>query len=181
MVYLNLPKKEFVLNKVKPCGYCNAKRFPLEGPSFWCRQGKMNFHVSDIPDELRWLFLCQNNRDALYFRKHIRYFNSHFSFAGANLYWWYNTPKRLGVYTFQIHIQVYNHLDQLVHGQEGPRHIQLYFYDTDDTIRHRIQWSPNLGEGVIRTVLWILEDKPYVCTFQSLSNVANLDEYQIWA
>jgi hypothetical protein len=57
--------------------------------------------------------------------------------------------------------------------------MQLYFYNADETIRHRIQLSPNLDEGVIRTVLRILEDNPYVCVFWSLGNVANLDEYRI--
>jgi hypothetical protein len=124
MVYHNLPKKHFVLHKVKHCGYCNAKRFPLEGRSFCCRQGKVKLHMSDVPDELQWLFLSQTDRDAPYFRKHIRYFNSHFSFAnlGANLDWRYNTPKGSGVYTFQIHGQVYHQLDQLVHGQECHTH-----------------------------------------------------------
>jgi hypothetical protein len=42
MVYHNLPKKHFVLCKVKPCRYCSAKRFPLENPAFCCRQGKVN-------------------------------------------------------------------------------------------------------------------------------------------
>jgi hypothetical protein len=37
IVYHNLPKKYFVLCKVKPCRYCNAKRFSLDGPSFCCR------------------------------------------------------------------------------------------------------------------------------------------------
>jgi hypothetical protein len=55
--------------------------------------------------------------------------------------------------------------------------MQLYFYDTDEIIRHRIQRSPNLDEGVIRTVLRILEDNPCVRVFRSLGNVANLDEY----
>jgi hypothetical protein len=40
MVYHNLPKKHFVLRKVKPCGYCNAKQFPLEGPSCCYKQEK---------------------------------------------------------------------------------------------------------------------------------------------
>jgi hypothetical protein len=53
MVYHNLPKKHFVLHKVKSCGYCNARRFPLEGPSFCCRQGKVKLHMPDVPDELR--------------------------------------------------------------------------------------------------------------------------------
>jgi hypothetical protein len=155
---------------VKPCGYCNAKRALLEGPSFCCKQGKVKLHMPDIPDELWRLFLSQNDSNALYFRKHIRYFNSYFSFAslGANLDRRYNTPKGSGVYTFWIHGQVYHRLDQLVHGQEGPRHMQLYFYDIDETIWHRSQWSPNLDEGVIRTVLWLLEDNPYVHVFLEL-------------
>jgi hypothetical protein len=57
--------------------------------------------------------------------------------------------------------------------------MQLYFYDTDEIIRHRIQRSPNLDEGVIRIVLRILEDNSYVRVFRSLGNIANLDEYRI--
>jgi hypothetical protein len=53
MVYHNLPKKHSVLHKVKPCGYCSAKRFPLESPSSCCMQGKVNLHMLDVPDELR--------------------------------------------------------------------------------------------------------------------------------
>jgi hypothetical protein len=137
--------------------------------------------MPDVPDELQQLFLSQTHLDALYFRKHVWYFNSHFSFTslGANLDQRYNTPKGSGVYTFQIHGHVYHCLDQLVHGQEGLRHMQLYFYDTDETIQHRIQWSPNLDEGVIRMVLRLLEDTPYVRVFGSLGNIANLNEYQI--
>jgi hypothetical protein len=55
--------------------------------------------------------------------------------------------------------------------------MHLYFYDTDETIRHKIQRSPNLDVGVIRTVLQLLEDNPYVRVFWSLGNVANLNEY----
>jgi hypothetical protein len=46
--------------------------------------------------------------------------------------------------------------------------MQLYFYDTYETIRHRIQRPPNIDEGVIRTVLRLLEDNPYVRVFCSL-------------
>jgi hypothetical protein len=138
----------------------------------------VNLHTPIVPDELQRLFSSQTNQDAIYFKKHTRYFNSHFSFAslGVNLDRRYNTPKASGVYTFLIHGHVYHRLDQLIHGQEGPRHMQLYFYNTDETIRHRIQRSPNLDEGVIWTILRILEENPYVHVFWSLGNVANLDE-----
>ena len=80
-VYKNLPTQHLVLRKVPICEYCGAIRFPGEGPGFCCRQGKVNIVNTPIPDELRCLFTSQTDRDALYFRKNIRYFNSHFSFT----------------------------------------------------------------------------------------------------
>ena len=42
---------------------------------------KVNIYVLEIPSELRRLFASQTDRNAKYFQKHIRYFNSHFSFT----------------------------------------------------------------------------------------------------
>ena len=80
-VYQDLPTQHIVLRKVPICEYCGAIRFPGEGPSCCCKQGKVNIVNTTIPDELRCLFTSQTDRDALYFRQNIRYFNSHFSFT----------------------------------------------------------------------------------------------------
>jgi len=80
-VYKDLPAKHLVLRKVPICEYCGAIRFPSEGPGFCCRQGKINIVNTPINVELHRLFTSQKDRDALYFRKNIRYFNSHFSFT----------------------------------------------------------------------------------------------------
>ena len=80
-VYKNLPIRHFVLRKVPMCEYCGAKRFLGEGPGFCCRKGKVNIFIAPILDELRRLFTSQNDGDTKYFRKNIRYFNSHFSFT----------------------------------------------------------------------------------------------------
>ena len=80
-VYKDLPAHHHVLRKVPICEYCSAIRFPSEGSGFCCWQGKVNIVNTPIPDELRHLFTSQTDRDALYFRKNIRYFNSHFSFT----------------------------------------------------------------------------------------------------
>jgi len=80
-VYKDLPAHHHVLRKVPICEYCGAIRFRSEGSGFYCRQGKVNRVNTPIPDELRRLFTSQTDRDALYFRKNIRYFNSHFSFT----------------------------------------------------------------------------------------------------
>jgi len=80
-VYKDLPAHHLVLRKVPICEYCGAIRFPSEGPGFCCRQGKVNIVNTPVSDELRRLFISQTDRDALYFRKDIRHFNSHFAFT----------------------------------------------------------------------------------------------------
>ena len=101
-VYQDLPAQHLVLRKVPICEYCGAIRFPGEGPSFCCRQGKVNIVNTTIPDELRRLFTSQTDRDALYFRQNIRYFNSHFSFTsfGATVDQWIATAA--GDYSLPI-------------------------------------------------------------------------------
>jgi len=86
-VYNDLPAGHLVLRKMPICEYCGAIRLPNEGLNFYYRQGKVNIVSTSIPPDLRHLFTSQSDRDVLYFRKNIRYFNSHFSFTtfGANV------------------------------------------------------------------------------------------------
>jgi len=80
-VYKDLPKEHPRLQKVPNCEFCGAIKFPGEGLGFCCRQGKVNIFIPDVPNELQRLFTSQTDKDALYFRQNIRYFNSHFSFT----------------------------------------------------------------------------------------------------
>jgi hypothetical protein len=57
--------------------------------------------------------------------------------------------------------------------------LQLYIYDTDENLLHRVKRSPDLNIDVIRTILEILERNPYAQVFKSLGSVPNLDEYRI--
>ncbi|TVU24511.1 hypothetical protein EJB05_26953, partial [Eragrostis curvula] len=84
-VYHNLPKKHHVLGHAPDCEHCGAKRFPGEGAAFCCREGMVCIHIPEIPAEMRRLFTNQTDRDAKYFRKNIRYFNSHFSFTSMGV------------------------------------------------------------------------------------------------
>ena len=86
-VYKDLAAGHLVLRKIPICEYYGAIRLPNEGLNFCCRQGKVNIVSTPIPRDLCRLFTSQTDRDALYFRKNIRYFNSHFSFTsfGANV------------------------------------------------------------------------------------------------
>ncbi|WVZ93700.1 hypothetical protein U9M48_039661 [Paspalum notatum var. saurae] len=159
---------DFVYNKL-PKGHLVLKK------------GKVVICRKTVPDELRRLFESQTDRDAKYFRKNIRYFNSHFSFTsfGVSLDRRLATAKGTGVYTFKAHGQIYHRLDQLAPCDKGPRHMQLYFYDTDDSIAHRTKRSPQLNADLIRKILGILQINPYVQSFKSLGTMGNLQEYAI--
>ena len=126
--------------------------------------GRVNIFIPEVPDELRRLFTSQTDKDAKYFRKNIRYFNSHFSFTstGVSIDHSLATAKGTGIYTFKAHVQIYHRLDQLIPGAKGPRHMQLYFYDTDETMHHRMKRSPHLDANVIRTILNIMQHNTYV-------------------
>lgn len=80
-LYRNIPSTHHVLKKVPNWEYCGAIRFPGEGDSFCCRKGKVIVYIHGIHDALHRLFTSQTDSDALYFRKNIQYFNSHFSFT----------------------------------------------------------------------------------------------------
>jgi hypothetical protein len=74
-----------------------------EGPAFCCRKGKVNIVTPEVPEELQRLFTSQDDEDAKYFRKNIRYFNTHFSFTslGVTLDKKVSNASRTGVYTFR--------------------------------------------------------------------------------
>ena len=83
------------------------------------------------------------------------------------------------MYCFKAHGQIYHRLDRLVPGGRGPHHMQLYFYDTDETIAHRVKRSPKLDTSMIRLILGILQDNPYVLQFKNLGSVSNIAKYNI--
>ena len=164
LIYQSLPARH-KLRYVPDCRYCGAKRFQYEKPGFCCRKGKISIHIPEMPDELKRLFTSQVDADAKYFRKHIRYFNSHFSFTslGVTLDHRVSTAAGMGIYNFGVQGGLYHRLDPLVPGCHGSRHLQLYFYDTNDqTLSHRVRRSPDLDINIIRNILRILQDNPYV-------------------
>ncbi|XP_024312150.1 uncharacterized protein LOC100833043 isoform X2 [Brachypodium distachyon] len=180
-VYRDLPREHHVLRKVRDCGHCEATRFQYEGPAFCCRKGKIRVFIPDVPEELKRLWTSQDDDDAKYFRENIRYFNSHFSFTslGVTLDRRVSTAAGTGIFTFRAHGMLYHKVDDLVPTGNGPRHLQLYIYDGDQTLSHRIQRSPDLNVDLIQKILSILEHNPYVHTFKTVGSFSNLDEYKI--
>jgi hypothetical protein len=97
-------------------------RFQYEGPAFCCRKGNVGVYISDVPWELKWLWTSQDDEDAKYFREHIRYFNSHFSFMslGVTLDRRVSTAAGTNNYTFRAHGMLYHKIDDLVPNGNGP-------------------------------------------------------------
>ncbi|XP_037448629.1 uncharacterized protein LOC119318209 isoform X2 [Triticum dicoccoides] len=178
-IYHNVPSGHHFLERVPNCRHCNAKRFQYETPTFCCMNGKVKIVTPVVPDDLRQLYTSQDP-NAKYFQDHIRYFNSHFSFTSLGVILDQRfCNRRSGVYTFRAQGQIYHRIDQLVPKEDGPKHLQLYFYDTDADLQQRFLHSPNLNQILIRKLVNILSSNPYVQIFRHLGSIPNLDEYMI--
>ena len=179
-IYQNLPQRH-ILRQVPNCSHCHALRFQYETPRFCCRKGKVQICIQEVPEELKRLFTSQVDVDAKYFRKNIRYINLHFSFTslGVTIDRRYSSPAATGHYTFRIHGGLYHRLDHLVRGGDNARHLQLYFYDTEDAdLTRRVKRSSDL-DIIIRQILQILQENPYVHTFRRNGDFPNLENYRV--
>jgi hypothetical protein len=178
-VYQNIPDSTHKLEPRPDCKHCGAKRFQYEPDGFCCRFGKIKLVHSEPPLELQKLYTSPGP-DAVHFRDNIRYFNGHFSFTtlGVSLDNKYTNMKS-GVYTFRAHGQIYHNVFSFGQSEEGPKHLELYFYDDDPNLEHRFRHSPNLDQDVIRRVVDILKDNLYSQTFRNIGGVHDLKEYRI--
>jgi hypothetical protein len=115
------------------------------------------------------------------FRKHIRYFNTHISFTslGVTLDHKVSNAGGTSIYMFRAQGAMYHKIGDLVPGGQGPRHLLLYIYHTDETLEHRVKRSPALDIDIIRLILKILEKSPYVQIFKNIGSVLNQAEYRI--
>ncbi|KAK9072159.1 hypothetical protein SSX86_008591 [Deinandra increscens subsp. villosa] len=136
------------------------------------------YEDSEVPNELYRLFTSQDECGKL-FRKHIHAYNSNFSFAsmGVTLDVSVNN-MRDGIFTFRAHKGIYHNIDQLVLRDGTPRYLQLYFYDPETELDHRLQW-PNLDRSITEILTRVLSTNPYVHTFQTLGQLGPLDNYRV--
>ncbi|XP_022041580.1 uncharacterized protein LOC110944175 [Helianthus annuus] len=177
-VFEGLPTSHRILKEMTPCPRCAAKRFPFEFPTFCCMEGKTVLAHTDIPEQLHHLYTTQEDIGRV-FRENIRAYNTNFSFAsmGVSLD---ETMTNMtgGVYTFRAHKGIYHKIDQLVSRDGTPRYLQLYFYDPDTELEHRLRW-PNLDGTITRILTQALSTNPYMITFRRLADLGPLDKYRI--
>ncbi|KAJ9556655.1 hypothetical protein OSB04_011269 [Centaurea solstitialis] len=177
-VYDGVPTQHRVFKEQNACEHCGAKRFEFEFISFCCMSGKTRLAYSPAPEELYHLFTAQSELGEM-FRRNIRAYNTNFSFTlmGVTLD---STLSNMtsGVYTFRAHGAIYHRIDQLVPRDGQPRYLQLYFFDAESEVSHRVQW-PNLDRNVTELLARVLSVNPYVRTFRSLAELGPLDNYRV--
>ncbi|XP_074307245.1 uncharacterized protein LOC141642356 [Silene latifolia] len=132
-----------------------------------------------MPNELRMLFMS-NDDISINFRKYVLLYNSSFAFTSFGV----KKDRELaqgnrGVYTFRIQDQVYQFINDILPTEEQPRYIQLYFFDTDRELWHRLQIYDEIEQTEIRIPMRVMEMNPYTQFFRSLREVAIDEESRI--
>ncbi|PWA77207.1 hypothetical protein CTI12_AA226560 [Artemisia annua] len=86
-------------------------------------------------------------------------------------------PELYNLFTSQCG-GIYHRMDQLVPRDGQPRYLQLYFYDAESELEHRLQWH-NLDKEIVKILSRVLAQNPYVQTFRTLGNLGPLDKYRV--
>ncbi|KAJ9557870.1 hypothetical protein OSB04_012484 [Centaurea solstitialis] len=140
--------------------------------------GNIKLAYSPIPEDLYELFTSQSELGKV-FRQNIRAYNTNFSFTSMGITLDGSTTNMTsGVYTFRAHGGIYHRIDQLVPRDGQPRHLQLYFYDDQPELSHRLQWR-NLDRSIVEILTRVLATNPYAVTFRSLAELGPLDNYRV--
>nr|XP_043614568.1 uncharacterized protein LOC122586652 [Erigeron canadensis] len=139
------------------CPTCNAvmwyeersKSTPVSEPisfSSCCQNGKILLEpLRNTPEPLKRL-LDYDQAGTSTFRDNIRTYNSMFCFTSFGAQIDNSINQGRGVYTFRISGQNYHRIGSLLPSDGAePRYAQLYFFDTQNEIRHRI--SAIVGKG----------------------------------
>ncbi|XP_022683539.1 uncharacterized protein LOC101768973 [Setaria italica] len=185
-VYANVPNETHMLKPEDNCEHCNAKKFESEPPGFCCHSGKIHLSTPETPPELVRLW-SSSNANARHFCANIRYFNGHFSFTSlyCKLDRVTTDMKNCGIYTFRAHNQIYHNIRSF--GKEDghePRHLELYFYDDDPSLEHRLRKCREKSAQEDREVIQRLKDilhgiNPYSENIRSIGQVDNLKDYHV--
>ncbi|PWZ27919.1 Cleavage stimulating factor 64 [Zea mays] len=184
-VYSNIPEETHMLKLVPNCSYCTTKKFEYEPPGFCCRGGKVELALVETPPQLKRLWDSADS-DARHFRDNIRFFNGHFSFT--SLYCCLDSMttnvRDSGIYTFRAQGMMYHNIKSF--GREDGaehKHLELYFYDDDPSLKHRYrkcrEEHQQKDKEVIKQIVDILRGNPYSEHLRTMGHVDNLDDYRI--
>ncbi|AQL05265.1 hypothetical protein ZEAMMB73_Zm00001d046964 [Zea mays] len=144
---------------------------------------KIDLAPFETPSQLRRLWECADAH-ARHFRGNIQFFNGHFSFT--SLYCCLDnmtTNMDRGIYTFRAHGMMYHNVRSF--GREDwaeQKHLELYFYDDDPSLKHRYrkchQEKLDKDKAVIKQLVEILKGNPYSEHLRSMGHIDNVDNVE---
>ena len=118
------------------CKFCKAFKFNNER-NFCCGQGKVNIPVlPDPPAKMQQIYSNEK------FLRNTRGYNNILAMASIGCF----TPEQFRGPNFKIQGKVHHSIGTLIpYGQNPPKFLQLYFYDTDEATEYRMKTMPNLS------------------------------------
>ncbi|PWZ11729.1 ATP-dependent DNA helicase PIF1 [Zea mays] len=139
---------------------------------------------NNIPEETHMLKTVPNYGYCT--AKKFEFFNGHFSFT--SLYGCLDSMttnvRDSGIYMFRAQGMMYHNIKSF--GRKGGaehKHLELYFYDDDPTLKHRYhkchEEHQQKDKEVIRQIVDILHGNPYSEHLRTMGHVENLDDYRI--
>ncbi|XP_019189454.1 PREDICTED: uncharacterized protein LOC109183853 isoform X2 [Ipomoea nil] len=64
-------------------------------------------------------------------------------------------------------------------GDQPPKNLQLYFYDTDHEVENRIKGAERMNASVVENLIDVLGSNPYSQFFRNLKDISSLDDCNI--
>ena len=108
------------------------------------------------------------------FLKNTRGYNNILAMASVGC----TTPEQFRGPNFKIQGKVHHSIGTLIpHGENPPKFLQLYFYDTDEATEHRIQTMPKLCSSILKDLTEIIQEtNSYIQSFKAVHEYILDDE-----
>lgn len=156
------------------CNFCNALYFFCEKNTLGkfnlcCSEGKISLPPSDIPDEIKKLYI-DNTDESKNFRANIRQYNNALSFVsfGANV----KVPPGNGPYCFKILGMVHHRISPLYpQNLNDISYGQLYILNFFEANQIRLKHPSNskLREDILNLLNQVLEKcNPYIKSYKTM-------------
>nr|GMD70485.1 uncharacterized protein LOC109183853 isoform X1 [Ipomoea batatas] len=172
--------QSFVLKDCPPCTYCNAWRFQYEPPGFCCSSGQVVLMSNEMPSLLKQLF-CEKDEVSRHFQVCVRTYNNTFAFTSLGIH---NYDKKLTrrnkeIYTFKVQGQMHHFINDLMLGDQPPKNLQLYVFDTNHEVENIINGADQMEASVVENLIDVLGRNQYSQFFRNLKDMSSLDDCNI--
>ena len=162
------------------CLHCRARLFHHETKDMCCLNGKTALPPVQSPPEMIELFSTETPQGT-HFRQNIRAYNHVFSFTSMGVHVDQNLATGGATFTFRAQGSIYHKIGSLLpDGNNRPRFLQLYIYDTDHEVENRMLENEALHRDVVENIQQILNrHNPFVQTFHHLAQRQDLQNCRL--